>query len=181
MKKLSAILSIMSMLCVVPQAFADCGRTHLQYTGWDYAANHLTTSSTDCWTPGSPAPSWNSTAGMWDFDNFYQAQIQRVIEVPSGDDGSNSWDTLLYVDFSSSCSSSANFLSVSADVNHGGSHTITGQYSITAYNSTSDSGYKVGYFNAVSGDTVTITITGAMGLSCSGHARFKDVWIQRAE
>jgi hypothetical protein len=183
MRKYSAILSIVAVMCLVPQAFAyDCNtRVHLQYTGWDYAINHLTSSSTECWTPGSNAPAWNSTVGMWEFDDYYQAQIDRVISVPS-ETGSTNWDTLLYVDFYEPCAHSDSFFSVIADVLHNGSHTITTQYGINAYNSTSDSGYKVGYFTAANGDTVTISIVGAAGLNCSGgHIYFKDVSIQRAE
>lgn len=183
MRKFSAILSIMAVMLVVPQAFGDCNtRQSLQYTGWDYALTHLDSSTTTCWTVTDYSPDWNSSSGYWEFTNYYQEQIDRVINVPSGDSGSTDWDVLLTVDFYSPSSSNLESLSAIVDVNHGGSHTIYYPYSVIGNVTSSDSGFKFGGFSAASGDTVTVSIVGYNSHAGSGaRVRFKNVWIERAE
>jgi hypothetical protein len=101
-----------------------------------------------------------------------------VINVPSTDSGSNSWNAQLWVDFNDPHAEWWQFLGAKVDVNHGGTHTFYTIYNNHGSNVSVDSGIKSVNFTAVSGDTITITVTGQNAESDS-IIRFSSVHVFR--
>ncbi len=177
MRKLTVLLGFTLALGIVPSALAyDCNnRVQVQITGqpWEYAINHLDTSSSECWSVDAGFQ-WNSGASMWEFTTWYQQSATRTVTAGSG---SSSWVAQCTIDFYSPTASWWEYLGIDIDVNHGGSHTYYNIYSNHGNSGTSsDSGAKWTTFSAVSGDTVSMRINGAKSDS-SGRVRVGGCYI----
>jgi hypothetical protein len=181
MRKALAVLAVIATLAITPNAFAyDCNNRYVYLTGvWEYIGNDLASSDSTCWSITHSTPSWNSTAGEWDFFYTYPTtSAVRVVSVPSGDSGSTNWEAAMAVDFYDPHASSFEYLSGVVDVNHGGTHTQHTFYANNGGVLSSDSGYKYVDFSAQSGDTITVTITGQNAYNDS-YVRFAGVHLFR--
>lgn len=180
MRKLRLVLVVVLSLLVVPNAFAwDCGnRVQHNITGlpWEYVINRLETANdAGCWSM-DPYIAWNSSAALWEFSTYFQQTASRTVTIGSG---SSTLTAQCYVDFYDPNASWWNFIGIDVDVNHNGTHTWYTVYSNRGnLGNTNDSGSKWTYFSAVSGDVVTLRVTGANSYSGSGtHVRFGSCYI----
>src|SRR5256885_14245327 len=124
MRRALVVFAVVAAFAITPTVFAyDCvNRTvvHIAPTYWEYVGNSLDTSSSQCWTLGTSEPTWNSTASEWQFSSYPSQTATRVINVPSTDSGTSSWNAQFNVDFNDPHAEWWQFLGAKVDVNHGG-------------------------------------------------------------
>jgi hypothetical protein len=175
-KQIGFLLAAVSLLAG-PSVFATCDRTtyNSMCLPWEYVIYHLDTNDPTCWTM-DPYITWNSSAGMWEFTTYFQQAATRTVTIGSG---SSTLTAQCTIDFYDPNASWWNFLGIQVDVNHGGSHTYYTVYSNRGNSgTTTDSGTKWTSFSAASGDTVTLSVTGANSYSGSGtYVRFGSCYI----
>jgi hypothetical protein len=179
MAKLSFLVAVVSLL-VVPNVFAwDCDnrvQINIFTAPYEYVINRLETANdSGCWSM-DPYITWNSSAGLWEFTTYFQQAATRTVTPGSG---GSTFTAQCNVDFYDPNASWWNFIGIDVDVNHNGTHTYYTVYSNRGtLGNTNDSGNKWTYFNAVSGDAVTLRINGGNSYSGSGtHVRFGGCYI----